>query len=179
MRGSTSLKIGRRSDARKDLEEALRLRPEDTLACTFMGETEESPLEALAWLDRALRTNPDSFIARMHRARTLALLDRYPEAKEALDAATRLNPGHYYAWYLRGALRGRTGDMEGAYADFKETTRRAPLDVSAWFNLGASAKNTGRVREAIDAWEKALTLSPPNRVEIEQLLAQARSQSNR
>jgi cytochrome c-type biogenesis protein CcmH/NrfG len=69
--------------------------------------------------------------------------------------------------------------MEGAYADFKETTRRAPLDVSGWFNLGASARNTGRAREAIEAWEKALTLSPPNRAEIEQLLAQVRAQSSR
>jgi tetratricopeptide (TPR) repeat protein len=144
-----------------------------------MAETEESPKEALQWLEIALKTTPDSFIARMHQARALALLERNAEAKETLDAATRLNPGHPYGWYLRGALRGRSGDMEGAYADFKESTRRAPLDISGWFNLGASARNTGRFREAIEAFEKALTLSPPNRAEIEQLIAQTKAQATR
>jgi cytochrome c-type biogenesis protein CcmH/NrfG len=104
------------------------------------------------------------------------LLDRNTEAREELDLATRLNPGHYYGWYLRGGLRGRTGDMEGAYLDFKETIRRAPLNISAWYNLGGTAKNTGRLREAVDAWEQALKLGPPNRVEIEQLIAETRRQ---
>jgi len=174
MRGSTRLKAGRPKEAREDLEVALRLRPDDPLACTFLAETEDSPRAGLEWLDRGLRANPDSFTTRMRRARVLALLDRPAEAKDELDAATRLNPGHYYGWYLRGALKGRAGDMEGAYQDFKETVKRAPINDSAWFNLGASAMNTGRLREAVEAWQKALTLNPPNREDIERLLAETR-----
>jgi len=64
--------------------------------------------------------------------------------------------------------------MEGAYQDFKETTRRAPLNESAWFNLGATAKNTGRFREGVDAWEQVLKLGASNRAEIEQLLSETR-----
>jgi tetratricopeptide (TPR) repeat protein len=174
MRGSTYLKANRLKEAREDLEAALKNRPDDALACSFMAEMEESPAVALPWLDRGVRANPESFMIRMRRARVLALLNRNPEAREELDLATRLNPGHYYGWYLRGALRGRTGDMEGAYQDFKETTRRAPLNESAWFNLGATAKNTGRFREAVDAWEQALKLGASNRAEIEQLLSETR-----
>jgi tetratricopeptide (TPR) repeat protein len=176
MRGATYLKGGHRKEAREDLEAALKLRPDDAIACSFMAETEDLPAVALPWLDRGLKANPDSFLVRMRRARTLALLDRNTEAREELDLATRLNPGHYYGWYLRGALRGRTGDMEGAYLDFKETTKRAPLNVSALYNLGGTAKNTGRLREAVDAWEQALKLDPPNRAEIEQLISETRKQ---
>jgi tetratricopeptide (TPR) repeat protein len=179
MRGSAYLKGDRRKEAREDLEAALRLRPDDSLACTFMAECEGSPKEAIVWLDRAVRSNPDSFFARINRARVLALLERNAEAREDLDRSTRLNPAHYYTWYLRGALRGRGGDMEGAYQDFKECTQRAKFNDSAWFNLGASAKNTGRLQEAVDAWEKALALQPHNRPEIERLVSETRRQLGR
>lgn len=53
----------------------------------------DDPIEALAFLDRAILTEPNDAAAHNNRAVALALLGRLKEAKHSLERAVRLTPG--------------------------------------------------------------------------------------
>ena len=175
MRGYALLQEGEGARAIEDVQVALRLRPDDALAYWFMGQTATDPQDSFEWYDKGFKVRPDSFICRMNRASALGMLGRYREAQEELDRSIGMNPAHYYTFYLRGALRSKTGDMEGAYHDFRKTTKMNAGFQSGWFNLGATAYNTKRYREAVQAFEAALQTGHPQREQILRLLQQARA----
>ncbi len=178
MRGYVYKQGGNAKLAMEDVRVAHALRPDDALACWFMGQAAAGadPAKALEWYEQGLKINPDSFICRMNRAAMLGQLERYEEARSELDRSMGLNPAHYYPVYLRGALRSKTGDMEGAYEDFRKSTSMAPGFHSGWFNLGATAYNTRRWREAISAMERALQAGHPERASCENVIRLARRQ---
>ncbi len=176
MRGYARMTQGNLKLALEDVSVAHTLRPDDALACWFMGKGAGNDLEkALRWYEEGLRHRPDSFICRMNRAAALGQMERLDEALAELERSTGMNPAHYYPIYLRGAIRSRTGKMEEAYRDFKEVTERAPLFHSGWFNLGATAYNTRRYAESVAAFERTLALGHPEREKVEGLLRSARS----
>jgi serine/threonine-protein kinase len=174
MRGYIRKAQGNLPQALEDVSVGHALRPDDALACWFMGQAAGSPAQALEWYERGLRHRPDSFICRMNRAAALGQLGRLEESAEELERSMGLNPSHHYPFYLRGALRSRRGQMEEAYQDFLAVTARAPGFHSGWYNLGAAAYNTGRYREAIQAMERALSAGHPEREKIESALRAAR-----
>jgi tetratricopeptide (TPR) repeat protein/predicted Ser/Thr protein kinase len=177
MRGYARLTQGNVKLALEDVTVAHKLRPDDALACWFLGKAATDPARSLQWYEEGLRHRPDSFVCRMNRAATLGQLDRFEEALAELERSMSMNPAHYYPLYLRGALRSKTGWMEEAYLDFKAATERAPLFPSGWYNLGATAHNTGRYREAIAAFERALAVGHPERQKIEGFLRAARQKA--
>jgi tetratricopeptide (TPR) repeat protein len=176
MRGYVLSQGGEFKQGAVDIGVALRLRPDDALACWLMGRAVNDPSKALEWYDRGLKTHPDSFICRMNRAASLGQTGRYPEALAEIDRSVRLNPSHYYPVYLRASIRSMQGDMESCFQDSKKVVEMAPDFQSGWFNLGASAFNTKRWREAIAAMERALQLGMADRTAAEDTIRKAKRQ---
>jgi len=174
MRGYLRKAQGEMASALEDVSVAHALRPDDALACWFMGQAAADRAKALEWYEQGLRHRPDSFICRMNRAAALGQMDRLDEALAELERSMGLNPTHYYPIYLRGAIRSRRSQMEEAYRDFQTVVARAPGFQSGWYNLGAAAFNTGRYREAVAAMERALDTGHADREKIEAVLRAAR-----
>jgi serine/threonine-protein kinase len=177
MRGYVRKKRGDIEPALEDVGVALALRPDDALACCLMARCSGSPGKSLEWFDRGLRSNPNSFICRVGRAAALLMLNRIDEARPEIDRATALNPDHFYPLYLRGVLRLRSADAEGAFQDLKRAVELEPRFPSCWFHFGSAAYATRRWHAAIEAEEQALRLGYAERASCEEILRKARQQA--
>lgn len=85
----------------------------------------------------------------------------HDEAVAAFDAAIDLcpleNSDHLYR---RGMAYYGKGDYINAIACFARGLQLDPNDVDAWFDQGESLNQLGRYDEAIESYNKALTLCP-------------------
>ncbi len=84
--------------------------------------------EALAAIDQHVGYWGSSSTIELLRARCLAETGKLPEALALLDAFLRETPGDLRALYLRGTLRQKSGDLDGALTDLVEL---AKLDTEA------------------------------------------------
>jgi predicted Zn-dependent protease len=111
-----------------------------------------------------------SATARFHRL--LPAIERYDAARDALgrhdptrarellDEAVAAAPDYADARTLRGWLRLRGGDRNGALADFSEAIRLVPDDREARIGAGAALVESGRYAEAVDQLNYALEADP-------------------
>ena len=60
----------------------------------------------------------------------------------------------------RARQLAEAGDAAGALATLEEAIRREPNDARSYFRLGELLEQSGRTREAIEAWRRALVLDP-------------------
>jgi tetratricopeptide (TPR) repeat protein len=122
--------------------------------------------------------------ARLLQAAALNCLNlQSPEAVWMLREAVTIDPGRHEAWHLLGRAYLRQGDFEAGLSAFRQATAlkaRAPY----WISLGKAllASNTPDAtdarREALGAFEQAVTLEPLNAVahyELGRLLSQSGS----
>lgn len=63
---------------------------------------------------------------------------------------------------MRGAVRDRLGDDEGALADYAEAIRRDPGDARLYLARGAVLARMQKYPEALRDREKAVQLDPKN-----------------
>lgn len=183
MRGHERHFIGDEESAKSDFEGALRLRPDDSLACWMMGGYYNNKAEAgdasayptaVEWYSRGLKSKPDSFINLINRGVALGNLQKYDEAVKDLEAALKINPAHAHGWYMKGAILGRLGRSQDALAALQESVKRDPSFYSSWYNIGAILANMGRRQEAIDAFQKSIDRGHPNKAAIQKIIDQLR-----
>ena len=63
-------------------------------------------------------------------------------------------------FYIQGAARQDTGELETAANFYAEATAADPLHLKSWFNLGLVQYKLGNFKEAESALEKLLELAP-------------------
>ncbi len=152
---------------------------------TLYGEQRYA--EALACFEKALALHP--FHARAHgnRANALFSLGRREEALQAVRAALAIDPGLAIFWHSKAHVElalgqaplastsfrefvalAQGGDLAGLVQDARVQLDRlaakkvppAPRDALAWAAAGCRHGADGRLREAIEAFDRGLRLDP-------------------
>ncbi|RUL89726.1 serine/threonine-protein kinase [Tautonia sociabilis] len=160
-----------------DLERTLRLLPPDASSVEVADDwltvgriqQERGDLSAaLEAIDRALSLAPDR--AEAHRLRAVLLVKlvgseaedssgRYREAIESLDEVVRGGAADAEIFKVRGLLRSKLGDAEGAIADYTIALEMAP-DARTLVARGWLFVETKAVRLAVGDFDRAAGLDP-------------------
>jgi len=88
--------------------------------------------------------------------RALALDD---DAHTSFDQSLRFNPTQFNAWLGLGLLAQKQGKLEEAITDLRKSVELQPT-AEGYFELGRCLVQSGRVSDAITAYEQALKLAP-------------------
>jgi predicted O-linked N-acetylglucosamine transferase (SPINDLY family) len=120
---------------------------------------------ALREFDLAIRLDPRDAQPRFNRGMVCLKTNRFTEAAAAFGDAARLQPEWGLAWSRHGLMLAATGRAEEAIAPLRRATELVPHDHDTWNLLGQTLLGEGatakeRVREAIAAHERAVTLHP-------------------
>jgi tetratricopeptide (TPR) repeat protein len=158
-------RLGKREDARRHLEIAVRLEPRSAetfveLAQSFAGQ-EQWPAAVDAYL-RALRLQPGNARVHVQLADALAMQGKRAEAVEMLRQAARLDPGFWEARYLLGVELAVQGKFLEAQAEFEAALLKKPDHALSRLNLGVALIRQGRVGPARRQFEELLRLDPTN-----------------
>lgn len=154
VRGSILLSMGQVARALKDLELAVKWKPDDPGALTnraqaYRGFGREQ--EALADLGRALELNPDLLAARFNRGAMRHARGDYQAALVDFDHCVAIDPHSPAAYFNRASTYEALGRRADAIADvirFRELTdnpewqKTADELLKAWGATAAAEKNS-------------------------------------
>ncbi len=122
------------------------------------------PKQAVRILDRLVSDGAYAYRARLMRsAIRYGDLETRPGAFEDLSEAMRLEPDSMAPYINRGSYYLKGGMTDRALADYQEALKRAhdgPDSVTAFLNIGAAHTQVRRFREAVEAYDRALAISP-------------------
>ncbi len=127
--GATLLQLNEYEQARKDLEEALKLNPRLPGLYTLVGTARDKTgdvKEAEVAFREALRNNPDDFEANLYLGAILYKRRDIDEAKGYLDRALRLKPTDSMARYEGAMLKSTSGDYETAARELEQLAKDDP-----------------------------------------------------
>jgi tetratricopeptide (TPR) repeat protein len=83
----------------------------------------------------------------------------YDKAREVAERGLSLAPNDAILAYDRGEARSKTGDPDGALADWRLALALDPEDIGPLYMSAFLFEREGRVPEAIDAWQSILDWS--------------------
>jgi len=127
--GTNLLQLNEYEQARKDLEEALRLNPRLLGLYTLVGTARDNTGDVKAAesaFREALKTNPDDFQANLYLGAILYKRRDVEQAKGYLDRALRLNPSDSMARYESAMLKSTSGDYETAARELELLVKDDP-----------------------------------------------------
>ncbi|HLJ55947.1 MAG TPA: tetratricopeptide repeat protein [Chthonomonadaceae bacterium] len=167
---------GRKTDeALSEFKTALRLAPRDATILRWIGflELERQNYQAAREpLERAVQLDPNSVVAHLDLGNVYDGLKQYPSALEEFRKVTRLKPDSADAFYDIGLTYSKLGRWAEAAEALNNAAR---LDAAAAHGaagmredpaiqdaLGYALMNTGDVRGARDAYQRAVSLAPDN-----------------
>lgn len=99
-------------------------------------------------------------LARIEAAAILADLGRVAEALAMLDRVILENPSYAKAWYNRGIIRSRLGQLDVATRDFQQALAVEPDMAEAYNNLGVIALKLNRRDDAERHFRQAVEQFP-------------------
>jgi tetratricopeptide (TPR) repeat protein len=120
--------------------------------------------EGLDILDQAAKRYPRSPLLAVHRIESLTTLGRLDEAESAIERAYGLWPRNYSVWFRRLYYFHSNGRPAEAIAMVEDKANR-PVGIPGWkYDLCAlqvrsvASGDRAKIREALNAWEKAAPL---------------------
>jgi tetratricopeptide (TPR) repeat protein len=162
-RGDAALRGGATFGALEAYSGAIALRPDSMLAHLRRGQTfrrrgdldaATRDLRTASSLDpsapQPLESLGDVFFAR----------GWYEQAAETYEVRLRLDDSAPSVTYRLALARYRSGDLDAALAATAQTTRLADTMSEAHYLAGLCLREQGRWREAAEAFERTLALSP-------------------
>ena len=163
--GLVLLKIpGRHTEAMGQMDEALRLRPDDVklndrIAQIFLDAHRGT--EAMAALERSLKIDPnDPFAQYLYGCALAQVPGRGAEAIAHLRAAAQLNPGEAQTHIALGNALLAAGQAGDAIPEYEAAVKIAPDLPDAHSLLGnAFAATPNRMQDAIAEYEQSLLLN--------------------
>lgn len=109
-----------------------------------------------AFFTAAVRSAPDSAIARNNLGAALAAAKDWDGAAREYAAALRLDPGNADAWANLGGVRERQGDVAGALTAYERARLREPLHAAAGLRLSRLHRRAGNPGAAAGALDRLL-----------------------
>jgi tetratricopeptide (TPR) repeat protein len=98
---------------------------------------------------------------------------RFDEAIETCRAAIMRMPEQALLWNTMGTILVELSEFDQAAIFYREALRLDPGFTRAWHNLGYGLHHTGPLREALEAYDHALSLTSDPRDRIETLHARS------
>ncbi|MGH7283190.1 MAG: hypothetical protein ACRELY_16815, partial [Polyangiaceae bacterium] len=120
------------------------------------------PIEALAWLDRAVTRAPTVRRLLLRRLEARLAAGRIPEAladAERLEAQARGSKERYRAWMDVARAHKTAGFSAHAATFFERALRFVPDDIDALSGLGHALVNEGRVSRGVALLARSLDLA--------------------
>ena len=161
--GVVRAQTGRMLQALADMDEALRVHPDDADAVLNRANVLKilnRPQEALAGYERALALRPAWAQAENNRGTVLQALGRHAEALEAYDRALLAAPDHVEALNNRGSVLQDMKRPAEALAYYEQALRLAPGFAPAFNNRGSALMELKRFGDALSCFDRALALRP-------------------
>ncbi len=151
------------AEALKLLEQAIRLNPKHARAHLFRGRMKRylgDPHGALRDMLRAKELGEKS--ARLYCERASALLDLslHQKALQATDKALALQPKSAWTRNLRGLAKAGLKDQQGAIEEYTLGMKDDESYVWLYLNRGNVFFSSGRLRPAMQDYDKVLALRP-------------------
>jgi Tfp pilus assembly protein PilF len=163
---------GRPDDAFPHFEAAARINPQDPMSRSNLGtylQTHGRIAEAIAQYKSAIALTTDAGLLAQAYANLGAAqrtLGQDEPAQQSFDEALQLNPNQANAWLGMGLLAQKQGRIKDAIVDLSHAVDLQPTG-ERYLALGRSLQQVGRLPEALDAYQRALKLSP-NSIEAQQ-----------
>jgi serine/threonine-protein kinase len=150
--------------ARQSFERALTLDPSNAGAHRGLGVIEKAAnriLEARAHYTQAMASDPTDWELMWLQGELDYQSARYNEAVEWYTRAADAAPDSPIPHRLLGAARHMLGDYAGAAAAFQKSLGLQPTSAT-YTNLGTALFFQGLYRESMQAFERAVELTPSN-----------------
>ena len=129
-----------------------------------VASLEHDQQKAFVSFQKAVRLDPGNKEARYGLGHILALQGKLPQAEEEFRTATKLDENYSEAHTYLGQVLEKQGRWLDAIASFRQALAN-PLYTTpdlARFHLGRSLAHEGDYQGAMEAFEDALVVSPPN-----------------
>ena len=156
---------GKEEEAYPHFEAAARINPRDPLSHGNLGtyfQTHNRMRDAVAQYEAAVQLTSDSALLAQTYA-NLGAADRAlgedDAAHQNFDQSLRFNPTQYNAWLGLGLLAQQQGKLDEAVSDLSRSLAVRPT-AQGYLELGHTLKQGGHIAEALDAYQRALKVSP-------------------
>ena len=123
----------------------------------------------IAMLETRLRPETATAVGCWNAANREAANGKTEEAESLYSRAINLNPSFYQAYFSRGLIRLKTGDLTGALADFEQTGSLAPFSRGWLAQRGIVHKLMGDPEKALEDLQQAVTLDPTDPLALYEL----------
>ncbi|MEO8256519.1 MAG: tetratricopeptide repeat protein [Acidobacteriota bacterium] len=171
------LQAGRISDAVAQLNEALRLQPDDVEARSNLGiafQLQGRLGDAMSELREAARLKPDDDRVQVNLGNVMQAGGGVDAAAAAYRRAIALNPENADAHFNLALILGPRGQLAEAIAHLRRALVINPQKADVHRNLGLALSLHGETDEAIEELQEALRLQPDS-VEARRTLAEVLS----
>jgi len=121
-----------------------------------MGNWELADME----FSRAIASEPENPQLYDRRARCRYSAERWQGALEDCSRALQLTGPNSRIVWLRGLIRYRQDDLEGALLDMRAYSEMEPDDPQSYFNMGRLYRQLERHDEAVESLTRALARNP-------------------
>jgi len=161
-RGLALKNMGRLQEAIEDLNRAIALNPEYTLAYNNRGVILKKAgmfREAIEDFDKAIDLDPSYSKAYNNRGSAYGKIGRFDKAVEDFDKALSLSPSFYEAYLNRGVMFGEAGMLDKAIENFDQAIAGDPNYADAYYNRGFTYSLLGQDALALADYNKAIGLN--------------------
>ena len=163
VRAYASIQLGNYEKAIRELDQALRMNPNDELFYHYRGIAKRNLGQhsaAILDFDEAIRLDPNDANAYHNRGYDKAQLGQHSAAILDFDEAIRLDPNDAKAYVNRGIAKRNLGQHSAAIADYNAAIRLDPNDANAYHNRGYAKDQLGQHSAAILDYDAAIRLDP-------------------
>ena len=122
----------------------------------FLGNYEE----AMTGLDKVNQINDTLFKLQFYYGKLYADMGKLDKSIESYTAELIRHPDHAASYGERGAIKGLTGDMDGALTDLSKAIEIDPSDPEAYSNRGYTFLKARRYDEAMKDLNASLKIDP-------------------
>ncbi len=129
-----------------------------------VASLEHDQQKAFVSFQKSVKLDPNNKEARYGLGHILALQGKLPQAQEEFVAATKLDENYSEAYTYLGQILEKQEQWTEAIAAFRQALTN-PLYATpdlARFHLGRSLAHEGDYQGAMEAFEDALVVNPPN-----------------
>ena len=158
-RGDALFAEGNYDKARIEYKNVLQIDPKDVKARVGLAQTLEKLeqwREAVGHYRAAVEADPQNLQARVQLGRLFLLGNALDEADKLAGEALALSAGSADALALRGGVKMRRGDVDGAIADGDAALKSDPANTHALSLLASAYANKGDAGKATELLERAV-----------------------
>ena len=164
-RGKSYLKNGRVDEAIVDLNNAVRLTPENAVAYFARGNAyylKGQLNQAVSDYDKAIELNPKYTNAYFSRGYYYQAAGEHGKAISDYSRAIDIRPNNALAYNYRGNAYFAQEQLQKAFDDYSRAIELDAGYIDAYINRGNYYQATGEYKKAVSEYDKAIGIRPDN-----------------